>query len=257
MRDVRKMGRNINIDIDLSNWKGGRDYNIMVPHNCNLNLRTSSGDVDVTGVGGTLSFQSSSGDISARIISGNTLIVTASGDITVEDLDGKRAARTASGDIHTQTLGLRELSAATASGDIELDLTRLPEGNCEIRTISGDLNLYLPPAASFRAEVHTLSGSVRTASRVMQSSTHLPTSARRVLKVNGGGKTIQLNTVSGDVSDPPAQARHTTHRRLHLPACYRPFLPLDTRIPDIRRRSTHDGSYSHPQPALRARRIAR
>jgi putative adhesin len=200
MKSVKKMGRNINIDIDLSNWRGGRDYNIMVPHNCDLILRTSSGDLSIVGVTGTHSLQSTSGDVRVRDMAGNTLISTASGDIGIEDVKGKLATRTASGDIRTKNLGLSEVSATTASGDLELDLNRLPEGNFEVRTVSGDLNLYLPPSAAFRAQVHTLSGSVRCG--FPREVVDYTSSQKRetVLNVNGGGRTIQLHTVSGDVS---------------------------------------------------------
>ena len=80
----------------------------------------------IIGVEGTLLLQSSSGDIRGRVLAGNTLINTASGDIELEDIEGKLAIRTASGDIKTRTVGIQELTAHTASGDIDLDLTRLP-----------------------------------------------------------------------------------------------------------------------------------
>jgi hypothetical protein len=199
-KSMKKMGRNINIDVDLSNWRGGRDYRIMVPHNCDLTLRTSSGDMEIVGVEGTLFLQSSSGDIRAHQISGNALIRTASGDIGIEDLNGKLAVQTASGDLTARNLGLSEVSASTASGDLELDLNRLAEGNLEVKTVSGDLDLYLPADTAFRAEVHTISGSVRCG--FPRDAVTYTASGRRetILNVNGGGKSIFLNTVSGDVS---------------------------------------------------------
>lgn len=200
MKDVKKMGRNINFDIDLSNWRGGRDYNIKVPHNCDLRLRTSSGDIVIAGVNGTLDLQSSSGDIRVREIGGNALIASSSGDLGIENLNGRLAVRTASGDIITHNLVVSEVSAATASGDLDLDLTRMPEGNVEVRTVSGDLDLFLPADAAFRAEVHTISGSVRCGfprEAVQYNSSH---KRETVLNVNGGGKNLQLNTVSGDVT---------------------------------------------------------
>jgi len=207
MKSVKKMGRNINVEVDVSNWRGGRDYQIMVPHNCDLTLRTSSGDMTIVGVNGTLFLQSSSGDLHARQISGNALIRTASGDIEIDELEGKFAVQTASGDITARNLGLSEVSVSTASGDLELELTRLPDGNTEIRTVSGDLNLYLPSDAAFRAEVHTLSGSVRCGfprEVVDYTASH---KRQTILNVNGGGKSMQVNTVSGDVSIRPRKPR--------------------------------------------------
>jgi hypothetical protein len=202
-RRMQRAGRNFNFNLDLSNWKGGRDYHIMVPHNCDLSLRTSTGDMTVIGVDGTLLLQSSSGDIRGRLLAGNALINTASGDIELEDLEGKLALRTASGDVKTRTMGIQEITAHTASGDIELDLTRLPEGEFEVKTVSGNLALYLPSDAAFRAEVHTLSGSVGCGfprNVVEYTARH---KRETVLMINGGGKNLQVNTVSGDITIRP------------------------------------------------------
>jgi hypothetical protein len=202
-RRMQRAGRNFNFNLDLSNWKGGRDYHIMVPYNCDLSLRTSTGDMTVVGVDGTLLLQSSSGDIRGRLLAGNTLINTASGDIELEDLEGKLAVRSASGDIKTRTVGIQEITAHTASGDIELDLTRLPDGEFEVKTVSGNLALYLPSDAAFRAEVHTLSGSVGCGyprNVVEYTARHR---RETVLMINGGGKNLQVNTVSGDITIRP------------------------------------------------------
>lgn len=202
-RGMRRMGRGFNFNMDLSNWRGGRDYHIMVPTNCDITLRTSSGDIELVGVSGTLFVQSSSGDIKARILSGNTLITTASGDITVEDLEGKLAVRTASGDVKALTIGADEVSANTASGDVELDLVRLPAGNFEVKTVSGSLNLFMIRDAAFTAEIHTLSGSVACGfprDRVEYTARH---KRETVLNINGGGKTFQVQSVSGDVTIRP------------------------------------------------------
>jgi hypothetical protein len=205
-RGMRRMGKNFNFNLDVSNWKGGRDYHIMVPQTCDLILRTSSGDMTVVGVGGTLSLQSSSGDIHARVVSGNIIIATASGDLTVNDLEGKLAVRTASGDIRAQTISVEEVSVNTASGDVELDLTRLPERIFDLKTASGNLNLYIPFDSAFKAEVHTLSGSISCG--FPRSAVEYTARHRRetILTVNGGNKVLQLQTVSGDVTLRPRRS---------------------------------------------------
>lgn len=204
-RTMRKMSRfGVNIDINLGNWGGGRDYRISVPHNTHLNLRTSSGDIKVDGVTGTHVFQTSSGDLKLHNVGGNLLASTASGDVTIHGLEGKLAVRTASGDIRTKELSLDELSLNTASGDVQLDLASLPERNFEVRTVSGDLTMFLPSDAAFHLETRTLSGSINSGfsrDRVkFQSSGKRETS----IDVNGGGSlTIQAATVSGDITINP------------------------------------------------------
>src|SRR5204863_665744 len=49
-------------NFNLGRWVGGRDYYIKVPYDCDLGLRTSTGDLDVSGVNGTHFIQSTAGD---------------------------------------------------------------------------------------------------------------------------------------------------------------------------------------------------
>ena len=201
-RTMRKMSRfGLHVDINLGNWKGGRDYYIKAPHNCHLNLRTSSGDIRIAGITGTILCQTSSGDLRLNEVGGNLLVSSASGDVTINGLEGKLGMRTASGDIRTQSLSLDELSMHTASGDVHLDLLKLPENDFEVRTVSGDLNIYAPHDAAFKLETRTVSGSV-TCGFPRDAVKYQATGRRETsLEVNGGGSlTIQVATVSGDIN---------------------------------------------------------
>jgi DUF4097 and DUF4098 domain-containing protein YvlB len=205
-RGMRRASRHgFNIDIDLGNWswKGGRDYHIKVPHNCDLSLRTSSGDLYIKGVTGTLLFQTSSGDLRLNNIGGNLLANSASGDITITGLKGKMAVRTASGNITTRETELAEVSVQTASGDTALDFVQLPTGTIEVRTVSGDLMVYAPYDARFTLQTRTLSGSVRCGFPRDKASYRSANKRETTLDINGGGNPVQVATVSGDITIRP------------------------------------------------------
>src|SRR5207249_622009 len=127
-------------NVDIGRWMSGRDYYIKVPHTCNLTLRTSSGDLRVADVAGTLLLQATSGDMNLERVGGNVLASSASGDITINGLEGKLGARSASGDVRIKNAALQELSVTSASGDVNLELTRTPEREWEAKSVSGDLN---------------------------------------------------------------------------------------------------------------------
>jgi DUF4097 and DUF4098 domain-containing protein YvlB len=212
-RSMRRMARKgLNLNIDVSNWRGGRDYTIKVPHECDLTLRTSSGDISVGGVAGTLLIQTTSGDMKLKGVEGNLLLTTASGDILIDGMDGKLGLRTASGDIRSRGLNLQEVSAASASGDLELEIENLPTRNFELRTVSGDINLFVPHDAQLKAEVHTISGSLNCGfprSQVEYRATH---KRETLLNLNGGGVHAQLHTVSGDVYIRPRKNQDSRER---------------------------------------------
>ena len=198
-RQVRRAGRHVNVDIGLGAWRGGRDYYVKVPHDCDLNLRTSSGDIRVAGVRGNLFVQTTNGDVRLRDLAGNLIVNSASGDLQVDGFRGKLGLRTASGDIKTHSVTVSEVNASSASGDVTLDLANTPPNNFELRTVSGELRLDMPEDARFRADIHTVSGTIKTGyarGQVDYRSTH---KRETLLDVNGGGVTIRLQTVSGDI----------------------------------------------------------
>jgi hypothetical protein len=206
-RQVRRAGRRVNIDLGLSAWRGGRDYYVMVPHDCDLNLRTSSGDISVSGVRGNLFVQTTSGDARLRNVAGNLIMNSASGDLQLDGFRGKLGLRTSSGDIKTRGITVNEVNASSASGDVALDLATMPESGFEVKTVSGEISLHIPEDARFRADIHTISGSIKSGyprEQVDYRSTH---KRATVLDVNGGGVAIRLTTVSGDVYVRPRRAR--------------------------------------------------
>ncbi|HET6262548.1 MAG TPA: DUF4097 family beta strand repeat-containing protein [Chloroflexia bacterium] len=178
-RGMRRF-KGINIDLDLGRWSHSHDFTIKVPHNCDLMLRTSTGDMYVKDVNGTLFIQTTSGDLNLDSLSGNLLVSTASGDIHVRGMEGKVGARSASGDITLERGDLQELGVQTASGDINVYLKRVPEREFDVRTVSGDLRCKLPHELISRSGRRT-----------------------RSLVVNGGGPAARFHSVSGDVSVMP------------------------------------------------------
>ena len=203
-RSMRRMGKGFNLSVDLGRWMGGRDYHIKVPYNCNLSLRTSSGDINVMGVTGTSLLHSTSGDIHVSRASGNLLVNSASGDIRIGGLEGKLGARSASGDIRAEKADLKELNITTASGDIDLDLLSVPESNWEIKTVSGEVTVYLPGDTRLTADIRTLSGEINCGfprSQVNYTPGHGRSESK--LQINGGGSKVNLSTVSGDITVKP------------------------------------------------------
>ncbi len=217
-RSMRRLGRSISMGMDVAQWAGGRDFYIRVPHRCDVTLRTSSGDISLAAIEGTLFVQSTSGDMRMRDLRGNLVVHSASGDITIDGLAGKLGARTASGTVGAKRANVSEVSINTASGDIELQMLRVPERNCEVRTISGDLTLYLPADARFNAEVATLSGDISCGFPRDQVTYTAKRHRGAGLVVNGGGPTVRLGSTSGDIkitartgesSAPPAPSAPT------------------------------------------------
>jgi hypothetical protein len=203
-KGLRKAGHGLRgINFDFGRWAGGRDYTIHVPHTCDITLRTSSGDIEIHDVNGTQLIQSSSGDINMDRVTGNVLASSASGDVNMDKIEGKLGLRTASGDINLEAARLSDLSIHTASGDINLGLLSTPDRDFEIKGISGDVDITLPGDTRLTMEVSTLSGDIESRFQHEMERRGPGRGRATTLRVNGGGPTARISTISGDISIQP------------------------------------------------------
>ncbi|MBW5484623.1 DUF4097 family beta strand repeat-containing protein [Streptomyces bambusae] len=114
------------------------DYRLEVPAGAKVKLRTSSGDIKVTGVA-EADLYADSGAVRADAVAGPVRIRTSSGSITASALVGPTA------DIRTD------------SGDARVAFTTAPT-SVTARASSGDVTLTVPPAGPYRVEASTDSG---------------------------------------------------------------------------------------------------
>ena len=177
------------------------DYDVTVPADAALNLRSGSGDVEVNNVGRFVSAGSGSGNVRVRGTHGPLDLESGSGDLQVDDAAaGDVKAKTGSGNIRINGFS-GGLTARTGSGDIEA-FGRL-QGGGMIAAGSGDVRLHLTPDSHFTVEAATGSGDIRVrmpgvvAANTESSRHHVTT------QVNGGGPALQIRTGSGDIDISP------------------------------------------------------
>jgi DUF4097 and DUF4098 domain-containing protein YvlB len=138
------------------------DFDIQVPSSVNLDLRTFSAPVTVTGVAGDLGVDGFSSEVRLTDVAGPTRVKTFSGGVRLQ------AQRWTDGD---------DLAVTTFSGDVTLRLPDNARGAVDFDTFSGTFDSDLPV---------TLASSSR---RTFRGS------------LNGGGTTdFKLKTFSGDVT---------------------------------------------------------
>ena len=171
--------------IFLIGYLNGRArLDLEVPPACRLELRTSSGDIDLEGgapVAGTVRVTTSSGDVSvaggareliARSSSGDVRVTrqplaaleadTSSGNVTLESGAQRALVETSSGDIRLESLA-GSLSTTASSGDVSASWERLAAGaSVRVHTSSGDVRLRLPAGTALAGEATTTSGSLRS-----------------------------------------------------------------------------------------------
>jgi hypothetical protein len=127
---VTEGGRNASIAVSLPDTSGWGlvfnryayvDLDIEVPADLALDIRDSSGDVEVHGTG-PVAIHDSSGDLELADVNGGTVLKDSSGDIELQRIGGDVTVRQdSSGDIHGRDVRGSVLIEHDSSGDIRFE----------------------------------------------------------------------------------------------------------------------------------------
>jgi len=136
-------------------------YTIQVPHDCDLQIKSTNGSVEAANVKGNIKLESTNGKIRAHDIAG-------------------------------------ELQAYTTNGSIRAEMSSIdPKGEMDLTTTNGSIKLYLPQDAAFEVKAKTSNGSIDSDFPMAVNGSH---NRRRLEgKVNGGGVRLYLETTNGSI----------------------------------------------------------
>lgn len=199
----------------------------------NINIETTSGDIMLKQLTGTTDISSSSGWVKAEAVTGNTRITTTSGDIMVQRIDGdagtesssgnvkieegsgRRSSKTTSGDIRlygvsepwsvnssSGTVWIKAQKGSgdieTTSGDVRMELVELT-GQLDIHSSSGGVYINISEDNAFDFDADTSSGDINTFFDDELKFSKKGNNAQGTYGGNPQGKSIQIETTSGDV----------------------------------------------------------
>lgn len=157
-----------------------------------LTATTSDGDIEVRKVIGTVEVKTSDGDVRLSEIKGDVRGGTSDGNITVSQLTGATIVKTSDGNINFKDLS-GSLSASTSDGNVSGNLLRLSR-ELSVRTSDGDIRITVPSSLGLDLDIKG-------------ESLHVPlnnfsgrSDEKRIQgKSNGGGIPVTMST-SGDVT---------------------------------------------------------
>src|SRR6266568_2060468 len=153
-------------------------------------LKTSGGSMEVTGLTGRLSANSSGGGVRLRDITGETRVGTSGGSIEAESVKGSLRAETSGAPIRAERIG-GDLDAETSGGSIHVEGVA---GHLVAKTSGGGVEVVFDKGNSRGGEVETSGGSIRVA---VDPAVNLTLDA----SASGGGVSTDLPiTVQGRIS---------------------------------------------------------
>jgi len=177
----------------------GGMFTLTVPTQCKVNLRTSGGDLELTGnLLGDAKGSTSGGNISIERVKGNVSMSTSGGNIKTGDIDGKADLRTSGGNITLASVN-GEASVSTSGGDIRIGKVgkkldaRTSGGDIEVGDIGGDANISTA-GGDLRIGIVSGSATIRTSGGDIELK---GASGSVVAKTSGGD--IDLANIDGTV----------------------------------------------------------
>jgi hypothetical protein len=212
-------------------------YTIRVPKRFETDLHTEGGDVavgEITGVTvktsggklvfkhleGTLTANTSGGSIAVEDCRGSIEIETSGGDITVADGTGTLNAKTSggridvrnfSGDTEVRTSGgnlslqriTGKIIGKTSGGSIRASIPDAVVGDVRLETSAGNIDVSLPATATVDIDASTSVGEIF--SRLPFETSDVDKEHLRG-KLNGGGKSVKLETSAGNITIEPSSS---------------------------------------------------
>lgn len=186
-------------NISLSGFQGEQvcktsDGNIDVEHIVgNLSARTSDGNINALDIQGSAELSTSDGKIIAANVDGDTRIVTSDGNIYLESINGDTDAKTSDGNIVFENMR-GELIAQTSDGDIRGDLDQLTN-KLYLKTSDGDISVSVPDGVGMDVRLKGEDINTRLEDFSGKTGDHLVEG-----KIRGGGIDVELVTSDGDIN---------------------------------------------------------
>ena len=163
-----------------------------------IQVSTTHGDVTVEGglEAGRLAVRTVSGDLTLdRALCGEVLYRSVSGSLKALDMAGGVQGETMSGDLEVSG-SVQSAKLATASGDIALDSTAVPQ-SMDLRSKSGDCEAVFPGGQGFTLQFEAISGDLDSDFPLVGP---MGQRSGEAVYLDGGQRTYRLASVSGDLT---------------------------------------------------------
>ena len=171
-------------------------FDIEVPQQTNVELKTGGGDVNVSGLEGTIRLKTFGGDVQVSDVKGNVEGATSGGDMRIRQVSGDLLLHTNGGDVRASGLGGR-VEIHSGGGDVEASLARGNAQGGEVEASGGDITVALDSSVNLNLEASSGSGDVRTNLPLAMTNTASESNLRGAL--GKGGALLRLRATGGDI----------------------------------------------------------
>jgi len=167
-----------------------------------LSANTSGGSIEVADCRGPIKIETSGGDITVGDGTGALDAKTSGGRIEVRNFSGDTEVRTSGGNLSLQTI-TGKIIGKTSGGSIHASIPDDIVGDVKLQTSAGNIDVSLSATAAVDIDASTSGGEIF--SRLPLESTDVDSEHLRG-KLNGGGKSVKLETSAGNITIKPSSS---------------------------------------------------
>jgi DUF4097 and DUF4098 domain-containing protein YvlB len=136
------------------------DFDITVPVDSELSVRTDSGNVTVDSVHGDMTFDTVGANLQLSDVDGYMVVKTIDGSLVCNRCSGKLEANSISGNVQMISPTLDSVRVQTSSGNIFFDGSFLSRGIYIMKNFSGTIEVHFASSDSFDVNATSLKGDV-------------------------------------------------------------------------------------------------
>jgi hypothetical protein len=183
-------GSGISLHCRLPTGNCGLNATLDVPSHTAVDLNTGGGNMQVSGIQGSVTLDSSGGDAGISGIGGAANVQTGGGNLTASDLGSVLTFTTSGGDVDGSGLFSRHVSTGSGGGNVTLVFTAVPD-YVKVSSSGGDISIVLPPGTTSYHIKSNASGGDYGAAGVPTND-----ASRHLIQVDSGGGNISLAKAS-------------------------------------------------------------
>jgi DUF4097 and DUF4098 domain-containing protein YvlB len=180
------------------------DFEITVPVESELSVRTDSGNVTVDSVHGDMTFDTVGANLQLSDVDGYMVVKTIDGSLLCTRCSGKLEANSISGNVQMIAPTLDSVRVQTSSGNILFDGSFLSRGIYIMKNFSGTIEVHFSSSDSFDVNANSLKGDVINQATFKPDTHGTPHPASKwghgfVGTMNEGHAKVELSSFSGTI----------------------------------------------------------
>jgi DUF4097 and DUF4098 domain-containing protein YvlB len=180
----------------LFGFGAGTDLVITVPASTVVDLETSNGRIELTGIHGSGSLDTSNGKIILEDVVGDFVGDTSNGSITIDGMEGSARLRTSNGGVDVQDV-IGEFDIETSNGRIAFSGELLPGGRNRLDTSNGRVEVELQGIPSVNLDASTSHGDVTSELPILVT---VMKEKELTGTIGNGEADLRIRTSNGDIT---------------------------------------------------------